>query len=272
MMNDLMQLFQQDYLLRALLAGIGLCLISGPLGVFVIWQRMAFFGDTLAHSGLLGVTLALAFEIDIMLGIGVVAVFIAVLLMYLKNKLVLSNDALLGILSPATLALGLICLSFFKSIQIDVLGLLIGDILAITWREIIVIYTSITAGLVAVCLIWTPLLRLTIDKDLAQVEGVKTQSVQMVFILLLAMIVAVAVKLVGVLLISAMLIIPAAMARIYAKTPEQMAFLACLFGIVATFLGLIMAIFCDLPVGPAVVVALLGCFIVITATNKLSNL
>lgn len=270
-MNEWLHLLQEDYIIRAILAALALSAISGPLGVFVIWQRMAFFGDTLAHSGLLGITLSLAFQIDLMIGVGLVALLIALLLFFLKSRLVFSNDALLGILSPATLAVGLICLSRIKTVQVDVLSFLIGDILAITWSEVMTIVVAVSIGLLILCYIWTPLLRITIDKDLAQVEGVNVAKYQVVFIVLLAMIVAVAVKLVGVLLISAMLIIPAAISRLGAKTPEQMALGACGVGIVATLLGLQLAIVFDLPVGPAMVVGLLSCFILGTIMNKLSN-
>lgn len=271
MMSEWSVLFQQDYLWRALLAGVGLSLASGPLGVFVIWQRMAFFGDTLAHSGLLGITLALAFELDLMLGVGVVAIVIALLLFYLKNKLVFSHDAILGILSPATLAIGLICLSQFKNINMDVLGFLVGDILAITWQEVATIYATGTVVLLVLFRIWSSLLRITIDRELAQVEGVATQRTELLFILLLALIVAIAVKLVGVLLISALLIIPAATARLFSKTPENMALLSCIFGMLATLAGLAMALVADLPVGPAIVVALLGVFVTLSVIYKLSN-
>ncbi|MCS5707463.1 metal ABC transporter permease [Candidatus Berkiella cookevillensis] len=271
MMNEWASLLQQDYLWRALFAGLGLSLASGPLGVFVIWKRMAFFGDTLAHSGLLGITLALAFELDLTFGVGLVAVAIAFLLFYLKNKLVFSHDAILGILSPAILAIGLICLSFFKNINMDVLGFLVGDILAISWQEVVIIYVTVCVSLCILCRIWSSLLRITIDRELAHVEGVATQRIEMLFILLLALIVAIAVKLVGVLLISALLIIPAATARFFANTPEKMAFLSCLFGMLATLLGIAIAFVIDLPVGPAIVVALLGVFVMLSVVYKLSN-
>ena len=265
------QLLHQDYLWRALLAGMGLSLIGGPLGGFIIWQRMAFFGDTLAHSGLLGIALAFAFEIDLTLGIGIVAATLALLLFYLKNKLVFSHDALLGILSHAALAIGLICISLLKSVQVDVMSFLIGDILAITWLEVCIIYGVVTFGLLVLRLVWSSLLRVTVDSDLAQVEGVNTQAVQITFILLLSMVVAVAVKLVGVLLVSAMLIIPAAIARLFAKSPEQMAVFACLFGVLSVALGMLIAVALDLPVGPAIVVALFGCFVAVLFKKKLIN-
>lgn len=270
-MNEWISLLSQDFLIRALIAGIALSCISGSLGVFVIWQRMAFFGDTLAHSGLLGITLAFAFELNFMLGIGIVSVCIAFMLYFLRDKVAFSHDAILGILSPAGLAMGLIALSFFENIQIDLLGFLIGDILAITWQDVWIIVVMVILGLICLRSIWTSLLRLTIDRDIAEVEGVATNRIQMIYIFLLAMIIAVAVKLVGVLLISAMLIIPAATARIVAKSPEQMAVLACVFGMLATTLGMGLAIMLDLPVGPAMVMVLLACFIIILSKRKLIN-
>lgn len=271
-MGEWFALIHHDYLWRALLAGVGLSFIGCPLGGFIIWQRMAFFGDTLAHSGLLGVALAFAFEMDLMLGMGIVTGAIALLLFYLKNKLLFSHDALLGILSQAALAIGLICISLLRTVQIDVMGFLVGDILAITWLEVSVIFITAILGLGILRFIWSSLLRLTIDSDLALVEGVNIKAVQITFLLLLSMVVAVAVKLVGVLLVSAMLIIPSAAAGTFAKSPEKMAVVAAILGMCSTILGVLMAVFFDLPVGPSIVLALLGFFLCTVLKAKLTRL
>tara|TARA_R110002110_G_scaffold271566_3_gene487009 strand:- start:32553 stop:33359 length:807 start_codon:yes stop_codon:yes gene_type:complete len=259
-MSEWWALVQQDYIIRAFLVGIGVSLMSGPLGVFVIWQRLAFFGDTLAHSGLLGVTIALAFHAHLMIGVACVAIVIALLLLTLREKLPFSYDAILGILSPTILAVGLIALSSLEGIKVDVLGFLIGDILAVDWWDIASVFAVSGIGFLILMRIWSPLIRCAIDQDLAAVEGVKVKKVQFYFVVLLALFIALAVKIVGVLLITAFLIIPAATSRFLARSPEQMAAGACLVGAVGTFLGINSAIFADWPVGPAIVVSLAGIF------------
>ncbi len=253
-------LLQEDYIIRALLVGLGVSLMSGPLGVFVIWQRLAFFGDTLAHSGLLGVTIALAFHVHLMVGVACVALIVALLLLGLRAKLPFSYDAILGILSPTILAIGLIALSSLEGIKVDVLGFLIGDILAVDWWDIAWVFSVAGLGLIILTRIWSALIRCAIDEDLAAVEGVKVKRVQFCFVMLLALFVALAVKIVGVLLITAFLIIPAATSRFVARTPEQMAVGACVVGALGTFLGVNGAILLDWPVGPAIVVSLASVF------------
>jgi len=255
-------LLQEDYIIRALLVGLGVSLMSGPLGIFVIWQRLAFFGDTLAHSGLLGVTIALAFHLNLMVGVACVALIIALLLLGLRAKLPFSYDAILGILSPTILATGLIALNCLKGIKVDVLGFLIGDILAVDWWDIAWVFLVTGVGLFILSKIWSALIRCAIDEDLAAVEGVKVKKVQFCFVMLLALFIALAVKIVGVLLITAFLIIPAAASRFIAATPEQMALGACVVGALGTFLGVNSAILLDWPVGPAIVVCLASIFVI----------
>lgn len=246
---------QWAYLLPALLAGIGVATVAGPLGSIMVWRRLAYFGDTLSHSGLLGVTLALALHVNVTVGVCVIALCVAGLLFRWQTQLFLASDTLLGLLSHTSLALGLIALAMFQSIQVDVLGFLYGDILAVGWQDVCWVYLGGLIVMVALAKLWSALLRVTVDQDLAKVEGVPVQSVQAAYLFLLAIVVAIAIKIVGVLLITALLIIPAAGARALAKTPEQMAAWASVLGIMAVVLGIGSSHFWDLPTGPAIVVA-----------------
>lgn len=247
------------YLLKPLLGGLGVAFIAGPLGALMVWRRLAYFGDTLAHSGLLGVTLALMLKINITLGVCLIALLVALLLIGLHFRLVLANDTLLGILSHTTLAVGLLTLAVRDDIRVDVLGLLYGDILALTWRDIMLVYGGGVVLLVIQTCLWQSLLRITVHRELAQVEGVKVRQIEMVYLLLLAILVAIAMKMVGVLLITALLIIPAAAARPLAKGPEQMAAYTSLIGMFAVLLGILISHQWDVPTGPAIVsVAAMG--------------
>ncbi|MFC1684583.1 zinc ABC transporter permease subunit ZnuB [Pseudomonadota bacterium] len=244
-----------DFLLRAMIAGLGVALVSGPLGAFVVWRRMAYFGDTLAHSALLGVALGFLLEVNVNLTIILVCVGLAMLLVALQQQRRLASDTLLGILSHSALSLGLIVLAFLESLRLDLMGYLFGDILAVTTADIAWIWGGGLVALIALVLIWRPLLAMTVHEELAKVEGVPVNSIRLVFMLLIALVIAVAMKVVGILLITSLLIIPAATARRFATTPEQMAVLAAVVGCLAVGGGLFGSLQWDLPAGPAVVAA-----------------
>ncbi len=250
-----------DFMLRALAAGLGLTAVSGPLGVFVVWLRMAYFGDTLAHSALLGIALGLLLEIDLQLSVLVLALLIAVALLGLQHRSVLATDTLLGILAHGSLAVGLVAISFRDDVRFDLLAYLFGDILAVGRRDVLWIWGGALASLLVLFRIWRPLLNLTVHSELAAVDGVKVARIKLVFMLLVALVIAVAMKLVGVLLITALLIIPAAAAQRFSRGPEQMALLATLGGAVAVALGLLASMLLDTPAGPSIVTAATGLFL-----------
>jgi len=244
-----------DFFVRALLAGIGVALTAGPLGCFVVWRRMAYFGDTMAHAGLLGVALALVLEVAPVLGVFAVAAAVAGALLLLERRGVLSTDALLGLLSHATLAVGLVMVALLTWIRIDLTALLFGDILAVGVTDIAVIWGGGALVVATLWWFWRPLLADTVHPDLAAAEGMRPERARTVLMLLMALVIAVAMKVVGVLLITALLIIPAAAARRMAATPEAMAVLASLTGAVAVIAGLFGSLEWDTPSGPSIVVA-----------------
>lgn len=249
-----------DFVLRALAAGIGVALVSGALGCFLVWRRMAYFGATLAHSALLGIALGLLLEIDPNLGILAVCLAVSALLVGLQHQGSLATDTLLGILAHGTLALGLVVLAFMETLRIDLMAYLFGDILAVTPGDLLWVYAGGAAVLVALVLLWRPLLLITVHEELARVDGVPTARVRLAFMLLISVVIAVAMKIVGLLLIVSMLIIPAAAARRLAVTPEQMALLAALLGCLAVLGGLGASMKWDTPAGPSIVVAATGLF------------
>lgn len=251
-----------DFFTRALLAGIGVALTAGPLGCFVVWRRMAYFGDTMAHAGLLGVALALVLQIAPVLGVFAVAAAIAGALMLLDRRGVLSTDALLGLLSHGTLAVGLVLVAFMTWVRIDLTALLFGDVLAVGVDDLILIWGGGAVVLAGLAWIWRPLLADTVHPDLAAAEGMQPERARAALMVLMALVIAVAMKVVGVLLITALLIIPAAAARRLAATPERMAVLAALTGALAVVLGLFASLEWDTPSGPSIVVAAIGLFCV----------
>ena len=227
-----------EFLLRAALGGIGVALIAGPLGSFIVWRRMAYFGDTLAHSALLGVAVGILLGVNTTASVILVCTAIAVLLVLLQNQRYLAGDTLLGILAHSSLSLGMVVIAILATLRIDLISLLFGDILAISRADLLWIYAGGAAALGVLAFIWRPLLAVTVHEDLARVEGVPVVAVRLVFMLLIGVVIGFALKIVGILLITSLLIIPAATARRFATTPEQMAVLAALVGSIAVLGGL----------------------------------
>lgn len=244
-----------DFLLRALVGGLGVALVAGPFGSFVVWRRLAYFGDTLAHSALLGVALGFLFEINLTLGILVVCQLLAILLFFSQRQRQLASDTLLGILSHGALSLGLVALAFMEDVRVDLVAYLFGDILAIGTADLGWIFGGGGLASVGLLFLWKPLLAITIHEDLARVEGVPVDRINWAFLALIALAVAVMMKVVGLLLVTSLLIIPAATARRFAATPEMMALLASLIGCLAVGGGLYGSFYWDSPAGPSIVVA-----------------
>ncbi|WP_416916040.1 MAG: metal ABC transporter permease [Roseicyclus sp.] len=241
-----------DFMTRATLAGIGVALAAAPLGSFVVWRRMAYFGDATAHAAILGVALSLALEISIFPGAVAIALLMALTVSTLSGR-GYAMDTLLGVLAHSALAFGLVAVSFLQGIRIDLMAYLFGDILAVSRTDLAVIWGGavLVAGLIAWR--WSALLTATLNAELAYASGIDPKREQLVLTLALAITVAVAIKVVGVLLIAAMLIIPAAAARPLARTPEAMALIAACIGAGSAVIGLRAAYVLDTPAGPSIV-------------------
>ncbi len=252
-MTELLSTFLPEFFVRALAAAGLLALLTGPLGCLLIWRRMAFFGDALAHAALLGVALSLLLELPVTVGILCIGALFALLLGLLTAKGELANDTLLGIISPSALALGLIALSLTPGLRVDLSGYLFGDILALSWTQVGLMALGAIFVLTVLASLWRSWLQLTLSPDLAFVAGQPMRRLELTLLLLLALVVALGVQLVGVLLLTALLIIPAATARALARSPGQMAVLASLCGIAASILGLFASLQWDIPAGPAMV-------------------
>ncbi|KIN66248.1 Zinc ABC transporter, permease protein [Sulfitobacter noctilucicola] len=257
-----------DFMIRAALAGLGVALAAAPLGCFVVWRRMAYFGDATSHAALLGVALALATDLPVLAGVMLVALAMALIVSGLSDRQV-SADALLGVLAHAGLAMGLVAVSLVPGQRVDLSAYLFGDILAVSKTDVAVIWGG--AALVIVLLLsrWQALLTATLNPDLATASGGNPRREQLVLTLALALTVAVALKVVGALLIAAMLIIPAAAARPFARTPEGMAICAAVLGSIAIGAGLSASYIYDTPTGPSIVVAAAFLFALSTAASPL---
>ena len=250
-----------EFLLRGWLAGMAVAAVAGPLGCFVVWRRMAYFGDTLAHSALLGVTLGILLEIDLVLAVAVTSVVIALLVVLMQQQQKLASDTLLGILAHSGIAIGLVLLGLLGSIRVDLLGYLFGDILAVRWQDVIM---TVVGGIVVLAVLWhhwSMLIFATLHAEMARAEGAPVMRLQVVLMLMIALVIAAAMNLVGILLITSMLIIPPAAARQLTTTPETMAAVAALIGGLAVTIGLAFSWHADTPAGASIVVTALALFL-----------
>ena len=251
-----------DFFYRALLVGVGVAIIAGPLGCFVIWRRLSYFGDTLSHAALLGVALAFLVEINFTISVFIVSSIVALFLIYLRAKTSLPSDALLGLLAHSVLALGIVVLGFMTWVRIDLLSLLFGDILAVSMYDIWLVFLGGSLVLVILVTIWRPLFADTVSHDLATAEGMNPQRARVIFTLLLALVISISIKVVGVLLITGLLIIPAATARNIASGPVQMAIISTVVGIIAVVCGLFSSLKWDTSSGPTIIAAALVLFVI----------
>jgi zinc transport system permease protein len=253
----------EPFMLRALAAGVGLAIVAAPLGCFVVWNRLAYFGETIAQASLLGVAFALAFQANITISVIAVAVLVALTLIALGVQRIVGFDSLLGLLHHVSLAAGIIAASLASGASIDLMGFLFGDVLAVTVEDLYWIFGGGAVVLAVITYFWQPLLRTAMNEDLAAAEGINPRQIRAIFTLLLALTIAVAMKIVGVLLVMAFLVVPAVAARPVAATPERMVVIAALLAALSVAGGLAASTWFDVPAGPAIVLAM-AAFAVLT--------
>jgi zinc transport system permease protein len=245
-----------DFILRAVLGGVGTALAAGPLGCFVVWRRMAYFGSALSHAALLGVAIGYLLAFDVTASVMGVCTVVALLLVAFEQQRLIATDTALGILAHSSLALGVLLLvSLLETVRVDLLGYLFGDVLAIRAVDLYVIYGTLIATIAVTVVLWRPLLLATVHEEMASAEGVHVLVVRTAFVVLLALVIAIGMKVVGVLLIVSLLLLPPATARRIARTPAQMAIGAALVGAVSVVLGVAASYYADTPAGPSIVIA-----------------
>ncbi|MDB0048749.1 metal ABC transporter permease [Pseudomonadota bacterium] len=241
------------FIIRGILAGIAVALISGLVGCFVVWRRMSYYGESIAHSSLLGVGLGILMGIGINPGVIFTCLLFGILFLWLQQSKVLSSDTLLGVLSHLALSVGVIVISMNR-VKIDIHSFLFGDILTVTQNDLWGMYLAVLVVVIIICLNWSSLLLVTIDEDLAKAEGVNPLFINLLLTSILTIVVAVSIQIIGLLLITSMLIIPAAASRRLVNSPETMAVVATVIGILSVIIGIFLSVEIDAPSGPSIVV------------------
>ncbi|MBD1565977.1 zinc ABC transporter permease subunit ZnuB [Vibrio sp. SA48] len=244
-----------EFLLPSILAGIGIAILAGPLGSFVVWRKMAYFGDTLAHASLMGLALGFLLDINLYLALLVCCLGLAIILVTMQKQQLVATDTLLGILAHSSLSVGLIAVSFLDNVRIDLMSYLFGDLLAVNITDLMFIWSGVIAVCILLLIFWRPLLSTTVNEELAFVEGINVDLMRLILMLLIGVVIALGMKFVGALIMTSLLIIPAATARRLSTTPEQMAFIASVIGALAVLGGLTLSWHFDTPAGPSVVIS-----------------
>ena len=240
------------FLTRAALAGVGTALAAAPLGCFLVWRRMAFFADAAAHAAILGVALSLVSELPLRLGVLASALAMAVGLALLARG-GRPADAVLAVLSHGALAVGLVAVALVPGLNVDLEAYLFGDILTTSRVDLAVIWGGAMAVALLLAWRWQALLTATLNPDLAHAAGIDPSRERLVLTLALSLVVAVAIEVVGALLISALMVIPAAAARPLARTPEAMVAVAAALGVASALGGIAASWWLNAPTGPAIV-------------------
>lgn len=243
-----------DILFPAWLTGIILSGITAPLGAFVVWRKMAYFGDTLSHSALLGVALGIWLQINPYLAILLLVLLLATAMVWLENHQQYSVDTILGIIAHSCLSLGVVTVGLLHNVRVDLMAYLFGDLLAINYQDLLYISLGVVLVLGLLMYYWNDLISITVSPELAQVEGVNVKKTQLILMLLTALTIALSIKFVGALIITSLLIIPAATARRFANTPEKMTLVAVFISILAISMGLLLSAYYDTAAGPSVVI------------------
>ena len=258
------------FIIRGILAGIAVALISGLVGCFVVWRRMSYYGESIAHSSLLGVGLGILMGIGINLGVIFTCLLSGILFLWLQQSKVLSSDTLLGVLAHLTLSVGVIVISMNR-VKIDIHSFLFGDILTVTQNDLWGMYLAVLVVVIIICLNWSSLLLVTIDEDLAKAEGVNPLFINLLLTSILTIVVAVSIQIIGLLLITSMLIIPAAASRRLVNSPETMAVVATVIGILSVIIGIFLSVEIDAPSGPSIVVVSASLFFLSPVLAMLLN-
>ena len=250
-----------NFQFRAILAGVGVAIAAAPLGCFDVWRRMAYFGDATANAAILGVALSLALSVSVFAGALTIAFLMALTVNALSGR-GFAMDTLLGVMAHSALAFSLVAVSFIQGVRLDLMAYLFGDILAVGRVDLAVIWGGALSVFALLAWWWTALLTATLNPDLAHASGFNPKREQLILTLCLAVVVAVAIKVVGVLLIAALLIIPAAAAPPISTSPERMAVTAGVIGVGSAIGGLHMSLWYDTPAGPSIVCVATVMFIV----------
>ena len=244
-----------DFLVRSVIAGLIMVVIAAPMGCLMVWQRLAFLSDTLGHAAVMGVGLGLLLEVTPVFGV----LAVALLIVFSLNRVNSFNSALsettLAIISHTGLAGGIILVGLLPAQSVNLEAILFGDLLATTSADLTRLLITTVVLLLLLLHYWRSFVAVSVSREIAQAEGIEVRKVQLLMYIMIALLVAVMMKVMGVLLIAAMLVIPTSSARLFSRSPEQMVAVSALYGLGALAGGISSSFHFDWQTGPAIVVS-----------------
>lgn len=254
MLEELRTIFQFAFMQRALAAGLIVALVSGVLGVFIVQRGLSFLGDGLAHSAFGGVALGLLLRLTQPLWVALAFTLAAALgIAWVRERTRLSSDTAIGIFFAVSVALGVLFISLEREYQVDAWHLLFGSILGVGRQELAIIAAVGALALAALLASWSRLAYATFDEELAQSDGVPVRLLDYLLFALAAVVIVASIRVVGVVLIAAYLVIPAAAARLMARSLLSMTLLSLAIALASTALGLVASYFLDVPSGSTII-------------------
>ena len=262
--------FLDHFMVRAVCSSLLLCALCGPMGCLVLWQRLGFLGDTLAHATLFGVCIAALSHLSPLLCVLVVTIVLALLLARFRDRAHMAMSTLLAIVAQSALALGVIGLSITPE-RSNMTTFLFGDLLALSNKDILTLLVLVPVGLIVIKLLWIRLLKITLSEDIAASDGLNINFIRTAFMVTLALTVAIASQLVGILMVTSLMVLPAAAARVITKTPESMAVAATLIAMVGAIFGLYCSWMVNIPTTPMITLCFLGILLILLVGKKITG-
>jgi ABC-type Mn2+/Zn2+ transport system permease subunit len=248
------------FIQRALLASVMAGILCPFVGNFVVLRRMSFFSDAISHSAFAGIAVGAMLGADLSMSSVIVAILIALLIAFLSEKTTLSHDTVIGVAFSGAIATGMLVMGMLKGYRADLFAYLFGDILAITNNDLLLILAVTILTITSLLLFLKPFLQITFNRDLAKVEGINVRFFEYLLFLIIAVVITVSLKIVGIILVTSLLIVPAASAKNLASSMKRLFMLSSFFGVLAGIVGLIGSVYLDTPSGPTIVLVSIGIF------------
>lgn len=259
-MNTISEFLSYPFIQRALLASVMVGILCPFVGNFVVLRRMSFFSDAISHAAFAGIAVGILIGIDLSLSSIAVAIIIAFAIAFLSEKTTLSHDTIIGIAFSGAIAAGMLIIRMLKGYRADVFTFLFGDILAITRTDLLLIFIISILTIITLLAFLKPFLQITFNRDLAQIEGINVRFFEYLLFFIIAIVVTVSLKIVGIILVTSLLIVPAAAAKNLASSMRRLFIFSCIFGVISGIVGLIGSVYLNTASGPTIVLVSIGIF------------
>lgn len=265
------EILQYDFMQRALLGGLVIGMITSLIGVFLVLKRMSLLGDSLAHASFGGISLGFLFNINPIYSASVFVIFISLILDKLVSKLKLYGESAIALILAFGISFALIIIQVSGNLNSNIFSYLFGSILTVTYTDILISFLILISILVFYFFNFNTLLYSTFNKEISKVRNKNSELVDKIFIVLSALVIVISIRAVGILLISALLIIPALIGLRLSKSFKSSIYISIFFSILGIYLGIFISYFYDLPTGATIIMSLLFLFFLSVLFEKIKE-